>query len=96
MKFVVPEFKKDGFHCPLCGVFAHMTWEELSSHRHSTMYHEARCSCCKQPSLWRVTEYVNGQFGRSDRAGELMPTAKAVLHKLKRDWPLAKIASLVQ
>ncbi|WP_336943108.1 hypothetical protein [Vibrio cholerae] len=25
-----------------------------------------------------------------------LPTAKAVLHKLKRDWPLAKIASLVQ
>ncbi|EGR0366540.1 DUF4145 domain-containing protein [Vibrio cholerae] len=72
MKFVVPEFKKDGFHCPLCGVFAHMTWEELSSYSHSTMYHEARCSCCKQPSLWRVTDYVNGQFGRQDRAGELI------------------------
>ncbi|EGQ8411730.1 hypothetical protein GTP43_15635 [Vibrio cholerae] len=25
-----------------------------------------------------------------------LPTAKAVLNKLKRDWPLAKIASLVQ
>jgi len=28
-KFVVPSYKSDNFHCPICGVYAHQNWRDL-------------------------------------------------------------------
>ena len=67
MKFVEPEFRKEAFHCPLCGVFSHMDWEVLRNDGYSTMNHEAKCSHCNKSSLWRVKD-----FGVTHTEGELI------------------------
>ena len=72
MKFIAPEFNKDGFHCPLCGTYAHMTWSRLSNSVRSSDYHESLCSYCSKPSLWRVNEYSTTQFGKRPKETELL------------------------
>lgn len=74
MKFTPPEFKLNAFHCPLCGTYAHMEWVTLHTHKEVSMYYEAKCSCCKNPSLWRVTQssYVPFSGGRQDKSAELL------------------------
>lgn len=73
MKFVAPAFKIESFHCALCGTFSHMEWSALRTHDRSTLYYESLCSCCKEPSLWRVTKYEVDQFSkRHDYKAELI------------------------
>ncbi len=72
MNYTAPLFKLDAFHCPLCGTYAHMDWSILHSSSGNTMYYEARCSRCEEPSLWRVTDYTAHQFGRQDKSAELI------------------------
>ena len=72
MKFIAPEFNKDGFHCPLCGTYAHMTWSRLSNSVRSSDYHESLCSYCSKPSLWRVNKYSTTQFGKRPEETELL------------------------
>lgn len=73
MSFTAPAFKLEAFHCPTCGTYAHMNWEDLGSQqgRHS-LYAEAICSKCKKTSLWRITKFSHGHFGRIDEEGELI------------------------
>lgn len=88
MKFIAPEFKKDSFHCPLCGTYAHMTWELLQTHTRRSFYHEALCSCCNLTSLWRVTRYQdNGQYGRVDSSGELIFPDNGIAALPEEDMP---------
>jgi len=87
MKFVPPEFKLEAFHCPVCGTYAHMEWYQLLSHNYSTLYYEAKCSCCKKPSLWRVTEFNSSQFGRHDTAGSLLFPDNGVASLPEHDMP---------
>jgi hypothetical protein len=73
MKFTTPEFKLEAFHCPLCGTYAHMQWDQLYSRERSSFFYESFCSCCKKTSLWRVTDYTTNQFvGRNDSSAELI------------------------
>ena len=73
MKYITPEFKLDAFHCPLCGTYAHMEWDDVWTRGgRSTLYYEAMCSKCKVPSMWRLTEYSDTQFGRTDEKAELI------------------------
>ncbi|RMH82576.1 DUF4145 domain-containing protein [Pseudomonas sp. AOB-7] len=73
MNFTAPEFKLEAFHCPTCGTYAHMTWEDLGSQqgRHA-LYTEAICSKCKNTSLWRITKYSHAHYGRLDEEAELI------------------------
>jgi hypothetical protein len=87
MKFTTPEFKLEAFHCPLCGTYAHMEWSMLHANAGYTMYYEARCSCCKNSSLWRVTEYANSQFGRQDKGAELIYPDNGVAALPEQDMP---------
>jgi len=71
--FEAPEFRKDAFHCPICGAFAHMDWELLYAHqRGSTLYYETYCSRCDTGSLWRVTSARNTMNGRLDDEAEMV------------------------
>jgi hypothetical protein len=64
MKFTPPAFNLDAFNCPLCGAFAHMIWMPLyTEDNYNTLYHQAKCSKCDTPSLWRVTKSGYDQFG---------------------------------
>lgn len=63
MEFTMPEFKAKAFHCPICGTYAHMEWEQLYTSNKTTLYYEAMCACCKKPSLWRITEYQQDLSG---------------------------------
>lgn len=72
MKFVAPEFRKNSFHCPLCGTYSHMTWNQLINTNSYTKYYESLCSCCKENSLWRVTEYNEGSYGRIAKNAEIL------------------------
>lgn len=87
MKFTTPEFRLEAFHCPLCGTYAHMEWSMLHANNGYTMYYEAQCSCCKNPNLWRVTEYKNGQFGRNDKSAELIYPDNGVAALPEQDMP---------
>jgi len=50
-----------------------MDWELLHANmRGSSLYYTAFCSRCNDSSLWRVTEYINGQFGRHDKSAEML------------------------
>lgn len=88
MKFTTPEFRLDAFHCPLCGTYAHMEWSMLHTHNGYTMYYEAQCSRCGNPSLWRVTEYVDSNFGgRQDESAELIYPDNGVAALPEQDMP---------
>lgn len=72
MNFSAPEFKSDAFHCPTCGTYAHMVWDDLFTRKgRQTLYYEAICSKCENTNLWRLTHFVDGQFGRFDEKAEL-------------------------
>jgi hypothetical protein len=73
MKYTSPEFKLKAFNCPLCGAFAHMEWNLLGFNYTHSMYHEASCMSCKEPSLWRVTKLKNHpRGGREDLEAHLI------------------------
>lgn len=72
MRFVAPEFKKNSFHCPLCGTYSHMTWNQLKNANSYTKYYESLCSCCDENSLWRVTEYDESSYGRIAKNAEIL------------------------
>jgi len=75
MKFTIPEFKADAFNCPICDTYAHMEWTALTTDNNErSFYHEAYCSKCKKPSLWRVTKstLIQGLFRQDDIEGELI------------------------
>ena len=89
MNFTAPKFNLKAFHCPLCGTYAHMKWEKLHSsiHNYSTFYHEATCSKCEEPSLWRVSEYTNNQIGRLDKNAELIYPDNGAVALPEKDMP---------
>lgn len=72
MKFTSPAFKLDAFHCPYCATYAHMTWHDLYTSNYSTLYYDALCARCNKASLWLVTKFANGPFGRDDQSAELI------------------------
>lgn len=74
MEITIPQFMLEAFHCPECGTYAHMKWELLCTKDRHSFYHEATCSKCEKPSLWRVTKhsYHRGLGGRQDEEGELI------------------------
>lgn len=57
--YVAPQFQKNAFNCPLCGVYAKMDW----SSNERNIYIKACCQHCQKNSLWRVTEYQNVSYG---------------------------------
>lgn len=87
MRFVAPEFKKNSFHCPLCGTYSHMTWNQLRNTNSYTKYYESLCSCCEESSLWRVTEYSQGQFGIVAENAELLFPDNGVAALPEDDMP---------
>ena len=87
MNFIAPEFNKDGFHCPLCGTYAHMIWSRLSSSVRSSDYYESLCSYCSEPSLWRVTKYNTTQFGKRPEETELLFPDNGVAALPEDDMP---------
>lgn len=88
MKFTAPDFKLEAFHCPLCGTYSHMKWSMLYSNESGyTMYYEALCSCCKKPSLWLVTEYIDHPLRRDDKSAVLIYPDNGVAALPEIDMP---------
>ena len=59
---VPPVFKRTGFHCPQCGVFAHQTWGSLILSRPSHVLPEikaSQCACCHKRAYWISEELVH-------------------------------------
>lgn len=57
-KYVAPGLNERAFHCPLCGVFANQTWEDLQWLRGQGVrlvpgWRTAFCAHCSQVSFWR-------------------------------------------
>jgi hypothetical protein len=54
--FTAPSFKKEGFHCPHCGVFAHQNWFDVALEGDSNDSGETlslgTCERCSRFSLW--------------------------------------------
>lgn len=61
--YVPPEFQKDAFHCPHCGVYAHQGWASLGYTTEPEGVHEppytrldfafvSQCIYCQAPSFW--------------------------------------------
>lgn len=58
-EFTPPKFQKKGFHCPYCGMFAHMAWRVLLWEKvgrpHADLGSEisaAECAGCSRCSYW--------------------------------------------
>lgn len=57
-KYYPPEYKKEQFHCILCGVFASQTWMHLkikqvnNYHYTDTNFEGSHCSHCQEFSFW--------------------------------------------
>jgi hypothetical protein len=49
-----------------------MIWKQLHDNENNTLCYESTCSKCENPSLWRVTKYSVGTFGRQDEKAELI------------------------
>lgn len=52
-----PEFQKDHFHCPLCGVYASQKWHDLvviipNRHWGNTAFKASLCAHCNERSFW--------------------------------------------
>lgn len=68
MKYIAPTYKKEEFHCPLCGVYAHQEWGDLietatkSSPNTLDEFECAFCSHCKGFSLWQTGHMIYPDF----------------------------------
>uniref|UniRef100_UPI00333FFC8A DUF4145 domain-containing protein n=1 Tax=Castellaniella defragrans TaxID=75697 RepID=UPI00333FFC8A len=57
-EIVIPAFNIDGFNCPHCGAYSHMTWRVVGFHQYSNSYrhvdglNSATCAKCDAYSLW--------------------------------------------
>ena len=71
MDYVAPEIDKSSFHCPTCGVLAHMAWYILVRGNTRRPFQEAICSHCKNTSLWAVLE--SGTRNGASEAIMLLP-----------------------
>lgn len=87
MQFTLPEFRKGRFNCPLCGTYAHMTWERLYNKSKQTDYYESLCSYCEENSLWRITEYNESPFERIAKNAELIFPDNGVAALPDNDMP---------
>ena len=59
---VPPGFKRTGFHCPQCGVFAHQTWSSLLLSGLGYVLPEIRasqCARCHERAYWISEELVH-------------------------------------
>lgn len=61
MEYILPEFKKEDFHCPFCGVHTHQIWGDIlenasidgSGWHPMPEFGGALCNKCKEVSLWK-------------------------------------------
>lgn len=68
---VPPEFGKEAFHCPRCGVLAHQTWSQLASTGlgggfRATAAHRATCRNCFEFSYWLPKDETGSQMRMAD------------------------------
>lgn len=74
MDFVPPKFNEDAFHCPFCGVYAHMKWTVLLQNSGQfSLYQQAICARCDEGSIWHVTDYTFIPLGFSDTETKYSP-----------------------
>ncbi|MBS3093105.1 DUF4145 domain-containing protein [Candidatus Pacearchaeota archaeon] len=61
MKYLKPEFEREDFHCPFCGVYTHQIWGDIlenasidgSGWHHMPNFKGALCNKCKEISIWK-------------------------------------------
>ncbi|MFG0723806.1 hypothetical protein ACF8PU_19365, partial [Pseudomonas sp. GLN_6] len=88
MNFTPPAFEQEAFHCPICGTYAHMTWEDLYSREgRLSLCCEATCAKCNSQSVWRVISFDIGSFGRCNEKGELLYPDSGVSALPEPDMP---------
>ena len=81
-KFVPPSFKKDAFHCPFCGVFAHQDWYACTlkdyfafsyAEKVSSKLHVSFCSHCGEFSVWYDGNLIYPKSSFAPMPSEDMP-----------------------
>lgn len=55
-EYVNPEFKKEAFTCPHCGVFSKMDWDTMWSRLWNGKYCIAVCSYCQKEMIWQKND----------------------------------------
>lgn len=63
MNYIAPQISLSAFHCPLCGTYAHVIWNQFHIHGRSRPYTEAECSRCNQSSMWLIEETKKNDDG---------------------------------
>lgn len=66
MKYIKPEFQKEDFHCPFCGVHTHQIWGDIlenasvdgSGWHHMPDFKGALCNKCKEISIWKKGQLI--------------------------------------
>lgn len=74
-EYVVPAWKKDGFHCPHCGVYAHQKWDEVYTFSREKFTHLecSICQKCHQYAIWVEGEIVYPAVSVAPLPSEDMP-----------------------
>jgi len=66
MKYIKPEFEREDFHCPFCGVHTHQIWGDIlenasidgSGWHHMPNFKGALCNKCKEISIWKSGKLI--------------------------------------
>ncbi len=66
-----PEFMKDAFNCPRCGAYAEFMWVpflfQQQARVENTKFHGAKCSRCKEWTMWR---HLGQKLGPKEQLGQ--------------------------
>ena len=95
-KYVAPKISLKAFHCPLCGVLAHITWDWLATSKRSSPYLEAMCSHCGNASLWRSSKSVTTGFSAQATEGEMLYPDFGLAPLPEKDMPADVIVDYME
>ncbi len=90
MTYIPPEFQKNAFHCPRCGVFAHQNWSQLlffypSGQREDVAgLNVSRCTHCTEFSIWLQHQMLSPEISSAPLPHPDIP------EKVKADYDEAR------
>jgi len=89
-KFIAPEYKKDAFHCPYCGVYAKQSWCDthynyLGQFLSNPDLKLCHCSHCYKLSYWYKEKMITPTTGGIELPNEDLPEDVLELYNEAKD-----------
>lgn len=87
-KYIKPEFRKDAFNCPHCGVYAKMRWYDFGFRVEGYAFFHAQCWYCSRQTIWYDKDKESGMFFPKDTA---IPPQEDMPEKVKKIYEEASL-----